>query len=131
MADLAVAVPPPALTAVGVVSPVEQQRLTCVGTLMTKDIPPPGSHVMADGLIDFARRRVEGFGLGGQPIIVLTASDVRFGSPAPEDPGQSNVVEGWIDRQSGSTRIVVRSQRDPSEVQIEFTLDCEFDRPNS
>jgi hypothetical protein len=129
MAQFAVAAAPP-------VSGVDadrttELRLSCIGVMHTKDIPPPGSQVMADGLIDFAGRRVQGFGLGGQPILVLTASNVRFGSPPQADQTGGDIVEGWIDRESGRTRIVVRAPRSPSEIQIEMTLDCKFEEPVS
>jgi hypothetical protein len=129
MAQFAVAAAP-TVSGVDAERPAEL-RLSCIGAMHTKDIPPPGSRVMADGLIDFAGRRVQGFGLGGQPILVLTASNVRFGSSPQVDPAGGNIVEGWIDRASGRTRIIVRSPRTPSDIEIEMTLDCKFEEPVS
>jgi len=108
----------------------DRLRLTCVGTTMTGDQPPPGSPVIADGLIDFAARRVSGFGVGSQPILVLTASDIGFGS-APQQGAAGYIVEGSIDRRSGGTHVRVSKQQEPAEVLIELRLDCEFEQPIS
>ncbi len=102
-------------------------RLTCVGTMITGDQPPPGGTVVADGLIDFAARRISGFGVGSQPILVLTASDISFGSTPPQG-AVGPIVEGSIDRRSGGTHIRVREQRQPGKILIELRLDCEFER---
>lgn len=108
----------------------ERLRLTCIGTTIIGDQPQPGSPIMANGLIDFAGRRVNGFGVGSQPILVLTASDIGFGS-TPQQGATGYVVEGSIDRRSGGTHVRVRKRQDPSEVLIELRLDCEFEQPVS
>ncbi len=110
---------------------IERLRVSCVGTTITADQPPPGGPVVANGLIDFVERRVLGFGVGSQPIVVLTASDISFGSSPQEGARLGNIVEGSIDRQTGSTRIVVRAPQDPSGVVIELRLGCEFEQPVS
>jgi hypothetical protein len=105
-------------------------RLNCTGTMITADQPAPGGQVVADGLIDFAERRVRGFSVGSQPIVLLTASVIDFGS-APPAGTIGNIVEGSIDRQTGHTRIRVSSPRQPSEAKIELSLACEFEQPVS
>jgi hypothetical protein len=120
----------PALSESDVSKLGERLHLRCIGTTITGDQPPPGNPVMADGLIDFAARRVSGFGVGSHPILVLTASDIGFGSTPPEGaPGY--VVEGSIDRRSGGTHVRVRKQQEPAEVLIELRLDCEVEQPVS
>ena len=121
---------PPGLSDSDVPKPSERLRVTCIGTTITADQPPPGSAVTADGLIDFAARRVRGFGVGTQPIVVLTASDIGFGSAPPEGTA-GYIVEGSIDRRSGGTRVLVRGQQRPAEVLIELRLDCKFEQPVS
>jgi hypothetical protein len=121
----------PALPGSDAPSPIERLRLTCTGAMIAEGQPLPGSRIMADGLIDFVGRRVQGFGVGSQPIIVLTASDIDFGSSPQGEGARGNIVEGSIKRQTGATRIVVRSPQDSSSVLIELTLACEFERPVS
>jgi len=111
--------------------PAEQLRVTCTGTLLGMDQPAPGSRVMANGLIDFTGQRVRGFGIASQPIVVLTASEVDFGSLPSEGAERGNIVRGSINRTTGETHIVVRTLHDPSVVRIELSLDCEFEPPVS
>jgi hypothetical protein len=119
-----------AISETGASEPIERLRITCVGTMATAGVPPPGSSIVADGLIDFVDKRVRGFGVGSQPIEVVTISEIDFGSSPPGE-GRGNIVSGSIDRQSGNTRIVVRSALDPSDIRIEMRLDCDFERPVS
>ena len=109
----------------------ERLRATCTGTLLTADMPPPGSRIMADGTLDLVGRRVDGFGLSSQPIVVLTAAEIDFGSSPPADARFGMIVEGSIDRRTGATSIVVRGMKDPSDVRIKMTLDCRFEQPLS
>ena len=120
----------PALPESDAPKPIERLRLSCTGAMIAEGQPLPGSRIVADGLIDFVGQRVQGFGVGSQPIIVLTASDIDFGSSPPEG-ARGDIVEGSIKRQTGTTRIVVRSPQDLSNVLIEMTLACEFERPVS
>jgi hypothetical protein len=106
-------------------------RVTCTGTMITAGQPPPGGPILANGMIDFATRRVRGFGVGHQPITALTAASIAFGSSPPDAAWHGNIIEGLIDRQSGRTHVLVRSPKDPSEVRIELALSCEFERPVS
>ncbi len=112
-------------------APAERLRVSCTGTMMTAGQPPPGGPIIANGLIDFAGQRVSGFGVGSQPIVVLTASHIAFGTSPSEGARRGNIVEGSIDRRTGETRVLVRSPQDPSKVRIEETLDCEFEPPVS
>jgi hypothetical protein len=111
--------------------PSERLRANCTGTMITADQPPPGGPIMANGLIDFAGQRVRGFGVGSQPIVVLTASHITFGSSPPDAAWHGNIIEGTINRQTGETRVLVRSPHDPARVRIEVALHCEFERPVS
>lgn len=106
-------------------------RVSCTGTMITADQPPPGGSILANGVIDFAARRVRGFGVGRHPITVLTASSIAFGSSPPDAAWHGNIIEGLIDRRTGKTRILVRSPKDASHVRIELALNCEFMRPVS
>ncbi len=119
-----------AISETGASEPIERLRATCVGTMATAGVPPPGSSIMADGLIDFVEKRVHGFGVGSQPIEVVTIAEIDFGS-SPSGGGRGSIVKGSIDRRSGNTRIVVRSAQDPSDIRIEMRLDCDFERPVS
>ena len=96
--------------------------LTCKGTMHVAGAMP-ASAIIADGIVDLAKRRVYGFGVGGEPIVLLTGTLIGFATPAASD-GQ--VVDGSIDRHTGKTTISVRSSKDPSERLIDMDLDCQF-----
>ena len=107
----------------------DQIRLACTGTMMTAGQPAPGP-IVSTGVIDFQAQLVRGFGMGSQPILILTVSEIDFGSE-PSDSPSGTIVEGSINRQSGATRIVLRSARAPDAVLIESVLKCEFEHPVS
>lgn len=109
----------------------ERLRLACLGTMITADQPAPGGKIMANGWLDLAKRRVSGFGVGSQPIVLQSAARISFGSAPPADELRGHIIEGSIDRLSGSTRVLVRSRHDPSKIVIELKLDCEFEEPVS
>jgi len=107
----------------------DRLRLACTGTMLAAGQPSPGP-VLSNGLVDFNARMVIGFGMGSQPILILTASEIDFGS-TPQAGASGTIVEGSIDRQSGATRIVLRSAREPGALLLETQLECEFAQPVS
>lgn len=94
--------------------------------MLTADQPALGTEIIANGLIDYDQPSVRGFGVSRQPIVVLTASTIRFGSAPPDTAWHGNIVEGDIDRTTGAAQIVVRSPQRSSEVLIALDLTCEF-----
>jgi hypothetical protein len=120
---------PPALARSDAGNSLGRVRVTCAGTMVAAGQSSPGPIVSA-GLIDFGARMVRGFGMGSQPILVLTAAEIDFGS-APPAGSAGTIVEGSIDRRSGVTRIVLRSSREPEKLLIESRLECEFEQPVS
>ena len=133
---------PPAPTAVGASDLATRIRLSCSGVMTTDDRESP---IMADGLVDLASMRVSGFGIGPARIVAVTPDAIGFGegadvgvdrlttvaepvvSNARGDPAASTIVEGSIDRTSGTTRIVVRSARDTARVILAMVLDCRME----
>ena len=107
--------------------PPERFFLTCAGTMRTAG--DPGSEITANGLIDLARMRVIGFGVGGGPILVMTASLIGFGSVGRAQGGDT--IEGSIDRATGRVRIVVKSASDPAHEVIAMDLNCKSATPMS
>ena len=107
--------------------PPERFFLTCAGTMRTAG--DPGSEITANGLIDLARMRVIGFGVGGGPILVMTASLIGFGSAAGQTQGDT--IEGSIDRATGRVKIVVKSASDPAHEVIAMDLNCRSATPMS
>lgn len=99
-------------------------RLACNGTMVTADQRLPGSQIWADGIIDFGKMRVSGFGIGGAPILSMTAEKVRFGTPSLQDTAGSHTIEGTIDLLSGATHVVVRSTKPSRVFLIRLQLDC-------
>jgi hypothetical protein len=98
--------------------------LACTGTMIAGDHETPGSRIVADGIVDFLKKQVRGFGVGSVPIIFASAAEVRFGSSPIEEPLDAPTIEGTIDRTTGKTRIVVRSSKEPARALIAMTLDC-------
>ena len=111
----------PALANEGVSAPAERQRLTCTGMMMTPDMKPPGTKLVADGMVDLGAMRVRGFGMGSVPIVLLTDSRIVF-SASGGGPG----IDGTIDRRTGATRIVVHPAKKPQDELIGMTLTCRF-----
>jgi hypothetical protein len=105
---------------------LEDKRLSfaCTGFMVTAGQEPPGSRIMADGIVDFLEMRVRGWGIGSAPIFSATADEVKFGSPPAKRAVGTHTVEGTINRISGETRLFVRSAKDPSVVLIAMQLDC-------
>lgn len=103
---------------------VERLNLACTGFMMTGGQEPPGSRILADGIVDFPGMRVRGFGIGSAPIVSATAAEIRFGSSPVKANVGAHAVEGTINRISGETRVVVRSAKAPSAVVIAMDLDC-------
>jgi hypothetical protein len=118
--------------------------LSCTGAMATDgravaDRSDPARQIIAGAMVDLEALRVHGFGLGSSPIVVLTAGVIGFGTatvdaltrvaepPAARPPTNGTIVEGSIDRQSGATRIVVRSAPDAARVLIAMSLDCAFE----
>jgi hypothetical protein len=103
---------------------VERFRLACTGFLMTAGQEPPGSRIIADGIVDFSEMRVRGLGIGSAQIVSATAAEIRFGSSPFKATVGAHAVEGTINRISGETRLVVRLPKAPSAVVIAMDLDC-------
>ena len=57
-----------------------------------------GGQIMADALIDFGKRRVSGFSVGSQPIVVLTTSVIGFGRPRRK---REHTASSWRGRSIG------------------------------
>jgi hypothetical protein len=102
----------------------ERLSLTCTGFLTTTGQRPPGSRIVADGIIDFLEMRVRGFGIGSAPIVSATAEEIKFGSSPVEMTVGAHTIEGSVDRISGETRVVVWSPKTPRSVVIAMNLDC-------
>lgn len=100
-------------------------RLACSGSMVTTGQAPPGSRIMADGIIDIPNKSVRGFGIGSAPIVSVSAEVVKFGTSALKKAAGSHGIEGTINRLSGATRVVVRSTKDPWTVLIAMELDCQ------
>lgn len=103
----------------------ERFSLTCTGFLMTAGQKPPGSRIVADGMVDLLHMRVLGLGIGSAPIVSATADEVKFGSSPVRQAVGAHTIEGTIDRVSGETRVVVRSARDSRSIVIAMDLDCQ------
>jgi hypothetical protein len=99
--------------------------LACTGLLMTAGQKPPGSRIVADGMVDLRRMRVLGLGIGSATVVSATAAEVRFGSSAVRETVGAHTIEGTIDRISGETRVVVRSAGASGAVVIAMDLDCQ------
>jgi hypothetical protein len=105
--------------------PPKRFFLSCKGTMQVAGNSVP-SQIMADGIVDLGRRRVYGFGLGGEQIIVLAARQIDFASREGAGP---SVIDGSIDLDTGKTTITTRSARNPDEHLIDMALDCEAHPP--
>jgi hypothetical protein len=103
---------------------VARLRLACTGFMMTAGQEPPGSRIIADGVVDFPEMRVRGFGIGSVRIVSATAEKVKFGSSPLEETVGAHTFEGTINRITGETQVVVRSAKAPSAVVIAMDLDC-------
>ena len=108
----------------GAPQPDEMLGLACTGTMIAGEDETPGNRIVADGIVDFLKKQVRGFGIGSVPIVFASAAEVRFGSSPFAEPRDAPTIEGTIDRASGKTRIVVRSSKEPAGILIAMTLDC-------
>lgn len=115
-----------AQAAENVSQPVIEIALACTGTMIAEGQEPPGSPILADGVLNLQTMRVRGFGTGSTTIFTVSANEVAFGSTALMEMRQGHTVEGHIDRHTGKTRIVVRSAKQASSVLIDMELDCQL-----
>lgn len=102
----------------------DRVSLACSGSMVTAGQAPPGSRIMADGLIDFLEMRVGGLGIGSAPIVSVTTAEIKFGASLLPTTDRGHSVEGTIDRLSGETRIFIRSAKAPRTTLIAMELDC-------
>jgi hypothetical protein len=109
----------------GLTEPPHRFFLACRGTMLVAGSGAQ-SRILADGIVDMERRRVYGFGLGGEQVIVLAARQIAFASLKPTGAA---VVDGSIDLRTGKTTITTRSARNPDEHLIDMELDCEARPP--
>jgi hypothetical protein len=107
--------------------PEDRFYLACEGTMRVSGNAPP-SQIATQGIVDLARGRVHGFGIGGRErIVLLTATQIAFSSD--ETGGRGQIVDGTINRVSGKALIHVRSPRQPDRPLIAMDLDCRFGPP--
>lgn len=106
--------------------PISEIALACTGTMIAEGQEPPGSRILADGVVNLQSMRVRGFGMGSTTVISASATEVEFGSTALMEMRQGHTVEGTLNRQTGRTRIVVRSVKDVSSVLIDMDLECQL-----
>jgi len=102
----------------------DQFGLACTGAMMTTGQKPPGSQIMADGIVNLSGKLVSGFGVGNATILSVTQDEVKFGTPFLERHAGRQVVEGTIDRLSGATHVIVRSGKTRKTTLIEMHLEC-------
>jgi hypothetical protein len=98
--------------------------LACAGFMTTAGQEPPGSRIIADGVVDFLAMRVRGLGIGNAAIVSATEARIEFGSSPTKNGSGAHTVEGTIDRVSGETHVLVRSAEAPSPALITMALDC-------
>ena len=124
-------------------SPAGRIFLTCSGAMSTAGLPDsrdPGGRIVANGVVDLESLRVAGFGIGAQPVVLVTPEIVAFGTAAAAGDDRAivkvadkagrggepagTVVEGSFDRNSGAITVVVRSAADRSGVVLAMALQC-------
>lgn len=110
-----------ALASADVLGDGDRTRLACSGVMVSPVAGIPDQPILANGVIDLASMRVNGFGVGSQRIVMLTAARVVFGTAA-----EAGNVEGSIDRTTGVMRIDVHEADDPSVYVMSMRLDCGF-----
>jgi hypothetical protein len=86
------------------------------------------SRIATVGLIDIENKRAGGFGLGKVPVLLASATEIRFGSSALDAAG-SQQIEGSFDLASGDMAITVRSRKRPAEILIRMELSCRVAEP--
>ena len=82
------------------------------------------THLTTTGLLDLKEKRAGGFGIGKLPVLSASATEVRFGNSALEQAAGTQRIEGSFDPASGDMKIVVRSEKRPSEISIRMELSC-------
>jgi len=98
-------------------------RLICTGMMVTPAGGKGESRTAADGVVDFAGRRVMGFGIGSAPFVRVT--DRRIDFATAKASSTTLRIEGTIDRVGGETRIdVYTGEGGPAA--ISMRLDCGF-----
>ena len=101
----------------------ERYRLDCAGTLQGADPNIPPSSISADGIVDLAKRRVDGFGIGSSAIVRVSDREIGF--------GRTNGTEGVIARATGAVDIRVMSGDTAARPLISIHLDCRRSAPVS
>jgi hypothetical protein len=96
--------------------------LTCQGTMRVAGAPA-ASPIITEGIVDLAKRRVYGFGLGGEQVIVLAAGQVGFASPEPT-ASAAGTIDGSIDLRTGKTTIAMHAAGNPGSHLIDMDLEC-------
>ena len=121
----------PAMAVDGAPQPDDRIELACAGTMIAGGSEATESRIVADGLVDFLKKQVDGFGIGRAPIVFVSAAEVRFGSSVVDIPKGPRSIDGSIDRKTGDTRILVRSSQDPTRILIDMRLGCRMTMPVS
>ena len=102
-------------------------HLACSGTMAAPADSPTTSQILADGQVDIVGGNVNGFGLGGQSIYLVSDTHIAFGSGIG---GRGNrLIEGSIDRQTLATRILVGSMHGVETPMMTMRLDCRMTPP--
>jgi hypothetical protein len=105
----------------------ERFRLSCWGTLAAPADSATLNSILADGLVDVAGGTVVGFGLGGQPIHSVSDRRITFGGGVSRVGDR--IVEGFIDRQTLATHILVNSMQGAETPVMAMVLDCRIALP--
>jgi hypothetical protein len=94
-------------------------RLVCSGTMTIAGVDAPPQKVSSGGIVDFDGMRVDGFGMGSEPIVYVSPARIDFGSATAGGHG-----EGSIDRATGATRVSIRQAGDPTRELFTMRLEC-------
>jgi hypothetical protein len=113
----------PAVSTLETAPEPERYRLACAGTLQGADPAIPPSSITADGIVDLAKRRVDGFGMGSNAIIRVSEREIGF--------GRGNGTEGVIARATGAVDIRVMSGEATPKTLVSIHLDCRRSTPVS